>query len=103
MDDVPAIYLDGSGWRDVPDFCEALYDLVGGPRSAACSVQAVVDSIVWADVRLREPPYRVIVRSLSDPALRDFIALCGRSIAEGRQDYQQINGEDVKVALTLGD
>jgi len=35
--------------------------------------------------------------------LRDFIALCGRSIAEGRQDYQQINGEDVKVALTLGD
>ena len=102
-DGVPLLYLDGTGWRDVLDFCEALYDLVGGPRPAACSVQAVAETLVATDVRLKEPPYRVLVTSLSDPDLREFVALCGHWTEELRRYFNQLNGEDVRVSLELSD
>ena len=102
-DDAPVLNLDGTGWRDVLDFCEALADLVGGPRPAACSVQAVTDSMIWNEPKLREPPYRIIVTSVSDPELRDFIGQCGRWTEESRQYFNQLNGADVRVSLGLGD
>ncbi len=101
--DVPAVSLNGSGWRDVQDFYDALFSALESPQWHGQSPDALVDSIVWGGINGRKPPYCVIVTSLSDPEIREHVALCGRCIAQSRQEYRQLKGEDVKVALELGD
>lgn len=103
LNDVPVINLDGGSWRGVLDFYEAVFGALDSPRWHGHSPDALVDSIVWGGINGRQPPYRIIVTSLSDPEIRDHVALCGRCIAQSRQEYRQQNGEDVKVTLELGD
>jgi hypothetical protein len=102
-DDVPVIRLNGRGWRGVLDFYAALFDALESPVGHGHSPDALVDSIVWGGMNGREPPYRIIVTSLSNPEIRAEVSLCGRCIAESRQEYRRTKGEDVKVSLELGD
>jgi hypothetical protein len=97
------ICLDGSGWKNVLDFYKDLFEALGSPFWHGHSPDALVDSIVWGGINEREPPYRVVVNAVLDPEIRDHVGLCGRCIAQSRQEYRQSNDQDARVSLELVD
>jgi hypothetical protein len=101
--DIPVIRLDASGWNGYLDLYRAIFDALRSPAWHGTSPDALVDSMVWGGINGRQPPYRIVVESLSDPEMRAHIALCGRVIGESRKEYMDVNGEDVTVSLELGD
>jgi hypothetical protein len=101
-DNVPVIRLNGSGWRDVFQFYDALLEALGSPPWHARSPDGLVDSIVWGGINERKPPYRIVVMAVSNAEVRAHIALCGECIDRSRYEYAMVNDEDPRVSLELG-
>jgi hypothetical protein len=95
------IILDGSQWRTVIDFYNALRSALGAIDGHGSSVDAFIDSMIYGGMLKTEPPYEVLVQSVVSPeVLRDVEAL-SRALAEARTWRRENRGDDVEVALRL--
>lgn len=59
--------LDASEWFTPFDFYRALLTELGAPEWHGCSIDALVDSMIFGGINSVVPPYRLTVAGLSSP------------------------------------
>jgi RNAse (barnase) inhibitor barstar len=97
--DVADIVLDASQWRKWSDIADAVKQASIAP--AGNNLDALLDVIVWGDMSMVEPPYRIVARNLPSVRMRkdaEFLAVC---IAEGREEYFARRGVDRQVSMAV--
>jgi RNAse (barnase) inhibitor barstar len=67
------IRLEASGWRSPDDFYSALLPQLGAPAWHGRNLDALEESLRYADINKVEPPFRVVVEG-APRELADFLS-----------------------------
>lgn len=97
------IDLDASGWTTVLDFYEALLAALEAPSRHGRNINALIDSMIWNEINVVQPPYTVRIHHLSGSAkeIIDHVELVRLALAEARIEYRSQHGRDVDVQLRV--
>jgi RNAse (barnase) inhibitor barstar len=97
------IELDAAEWKTLLDFYNALLQALGAPKGHGCSIDALLDSMVWGGMNSVEPPYTIRIRNTRGlaPDIREAIDLLALYIPEDRAAYRAREGEDVDVNVEI--
>ena len=95
------IELDGTKWKTVVDFYDALLSSIGAPKWHGKSPDALIDSMIWGGINAVEPPYTIRISGLSaaPQELRDHVLLVSSVLLDGRIYRKRHKGDDVDVSI----
>lgn len=97
------IKLDASGWLKDSDPYRALLEAINAPSWHGCSVDALIDSMIWGGINGVEPPYvvQIVNLTLVPTQVQEVVHLIQKHLAAARLEFNQIKGRDVAVAIEL--
>ncbi len=99
------ISLDASNWKEPLDFYDAILPALGAPSWHGCSVDALLDTMIWGDFNQVKPPYIIEInhtKNLPAAAMQELI-WTRQSIVEARAEHQERKGYDVDVDFRIKD
>ena len=96
------IEIDGGACATVRDFCAVLKDEIRALPGHGNSVEAFVDSMIWANgMSSLAPPYMVRVRGLSRGPVADFVQELSNALGYARMEHRNRKHEDVEIILQI--
>ena len=97
------IELDAADWKTVRDFYDVLLPALGAPEGHGCSIDSLLDSMVWGGMNAIEPPYTVRIKNAQalPKEIINHINLLAHYIPEHRAEYRAREGEDVDVNVEI--
>jgi hypothetical protein len=102
------IELDANDWKQIPDFYDALFRVLGAPAWHGRSPVALVDSMVGGggkDINALKPPYDINIVNISQlpNSVKEEMHKASYLIRSTRERRLARTGEDVKVRLQVAD
>jgi hypothetical protein len=97
------IEIDGAAYPTVKAFCARLQDEIRALPGHGESLEAFVDSMIWANgLSNLAPPYMIRVRGLrpGDPVAM-FVRELADTLDRARLEHRQRRGEDVMVMVQI--
>ena len=97
------IDLNAKSWTTVLDFYHALLDALGVPKGYSCSVDALLEFMIWDEIKVTEPPYTIRISDMSQTSedIRNEIELVKQCVADACGEYRIRKGKDVEVEFEL--
>ena len=97
------IELDGTKWKSVHEFYDALLRTLGSPELHGRNINALVDSMIWGGINRISPPYTVRIHGISSVPkdVRDHIQLARKTILEARSEFRRLRGSEIDVEFEV--
>lgn len=97
------IELDGTKWKSVHEFYDALLRALGSPELHGRNINALVDSMIWGGINRISPPYTVRIYGISSVPkdVRDHIQLARKTILEARSEFRRLRGSEIDVEFEV--
>jgi hypothetical protein len=96
------IEMDGAAYPTVKAFCEDLREEIRALPGHGDSIEAFVDSMIWANgMSGLRPPYTIRVRGLHGGPVAAFVQELSNALGQARMTHRTRRAEDVEVILQL--
>lgn len=96
------IEMDGAAYPSIKAFCEDLKSEIRALPGHGSSIEAFVDSMIWANgMSELAPPYMIRVRGLNGGPLAEFVKDLSNALGQARMEVRNRRFEDVEVILSL--
>ncbi|HEX5377459.1 MAG TPA: hypothetical protein VFW47_02745 [Phenylobacterium sp.] len=96
------IELDASAYPTVRDFCAQLKTEIRALPGHGNSIEAFVDSMIWANgMSSLVPPYMIRVRGLDRGPVAEFVKDLSNALGQARMEHRTRRAEDVEVILQI--
>jgi hypothetical protein len=97
------IEIDGAAFPTLPAFCAELQTQIRALPGHGNSVEAFVDSMIWANgMSSLAPPYMIRVRGLRGGPVAEFVQELSIALGYARMEHRnRRRGEDVEIILQI--
>ena len=96
------IEMDAAAFPTVREFCNQLKVEIRALPGHGASIEAFVDSMIWANgMSELAPPYMIRVRNLHGGLVTEFVKDLSNALGQARMEHRTRRAEDVEVILQL--